>query len=336
MPVADGGDGTAAVMTQALGGRMVTVATVDASGRPVEARYGLIAPYMAVIELASASGLGLIAPDERDPLRFSTFGTGLMIADAIGRGCRRIELCVGGSATNDAGTGILAALGFRFTDAAGNVLEPCGASLSAIEKIDSSASLPQLHDCTFTVACDVDNPFCGPHGAACVYAPQKGADEEAVRRLDDGMCRFARLLKECYGTDVLSRPGAGAAGGTAGTLVAVLGARLVPGARMVLGALGFDEAMRSADLVITGEGCMDAQTLHDKAPMAVMRQAVEAGVPVIGIGGRIDSSEALLRSGFSDLIEVSPREMSLCEAMRPEVARGNISGSVANYFQKFR
>lgn len=323
-PIGDGGEGTAAAVTTAGNGVTVSAETVDPLGRPISASYGILPDGTAVIDLAAASGLTLLAPAERNPMLTSTRGTGLLIADAIGRGCRDIVLCIGGSATNDAATGILSALGFRFLDRAGRQLAPCGASLAEIASIIPSDAFKAV----FTVAADVTNPFYGPEGAARVYGPQKGADADMMARLDAGMCNFAAIVELLTGIDMQKIPGSGAAGGTGGAMAALLGARLIDGAGMVIRLENLEEKIKNAALVITGEGCIDSQTLSGKGPYAVMKLARKLHVPVLGIGGRIEDREALLKAGFSALCITTPENMPLERAMQPDVARANIISAI--------
>lgn len=323
-PIGDGGEGTAEAVTAAGGGTMVSVATVDPLGRPIIASYGILPDHTAVIDLAAASGLTLLKADERNPMLTSTFGTGRLIVDAFGRGCGNIVLCIGGSATNDAATGLLSALGFDFLDAEGRRLRPCGAVLGEIASIIPSEAFKG----TFSVAADVTNPFYGPRGAARVYGPQKGAGAAMVERLDAGMRNFADVVERQTGIDVQDIPGSGAAGGTGGAMAALLGARLINGAEMVIKLENLKEKIEGAALVITGEGCIDSQTLSGKGPYAVMKVARSLDVPVLGIGGRIEDARQLLRAGFSALCQTTPENMPLERAMQPEVARENIISAI--------
>lgn len=320
LTMADGGEGTAEALGAALGGDFRTRTVRGPLGDPVEASY-LVTGSMAVIEMARASGLTLVPPQRRSPALASTYGTGELIADALGRGCRDCLVCIGGSATNDGGMGALAALGWRFLDAAGEVLEPVGASLGKVARIEGGGAIPALKECRFRVACDVDTPFFGPSGAAAVFAPQKGADAATVRLLEEGMAHFAAVVRDATGVDIGSMPGAGAAGGLGGALHAFLGAELLPGAEMVLDALGFDALAAGADLVITGEGRMDGQTLHGKAPAAVLARAQRLGVPVLALVGSLAGEKP---AGFRDVLTVTPPGMPTQWALWPETARLNI------------
>lgn len=330
IPLGDGGEGTAAALTAALGGNLCRCRAHDPLMRPIEASYGLSADgTTAVIEMAAASGLTLLSPAERDPWIASTYGTGELIRDALERGCRRFWIGIGGSATNDAGTGMLQALGFRFLDKEGRTLGMGGKILGEIHAVDRSGVLPELREASFTVACDVDNPFCGERGAAYVFARQKGADEAMIRRLDEGMARFARLVRLTEGVELRDLPGAGAAGGLGGGFVAFLRAELKPGIRLVLDALRFEERARGADLVLTGEGKIDGQTCQGKAPVGVLRAAARLGIPVIALGGAVEEVDALCREGFLAAVPIQPGPVSLARAMEPSSARRDLIRTVS-------
>ena len=323
--LADGGEGTAEALVSTLGGEWVEVEVFDPLMRPIRARYGVVDDGdTAIIEMAEASGLTLLAEEERNPLKTSTYGTGQLIADALKRGCRKILVGIGGSATNDAGTGMLSALGFRFFDAEGHLLAGCGESLERVATIDSSHILPELKSVDIRVACDVTNPFCGPQGAAYVFAPQKGADRQMVERLDKGMWHFAEIIKQYNKVDVTHLSGAGAAGGLGGAFSALLGAQLCQGVELVLDALHFEELLKGCDLVVTGEGRIDRQTLMGKAPMGILKAATRRGIPVIAIGGSVERCPELEHSGFSSILSINEEGLPLHLAMRPEVAKENI------------
>ena len=325
LAVADGGEGSMDALMTTLGGKPVRLMVSDPLGRPVEAEYSWIDGSTAVIEMARASGLTLLAPEERNPLLASTYGTGQLIADALDKGCRRFMICIGGSATNDAGTGMLEALGYRFMDSAGNILKGCGEAFGRISSIDVSNVHPALTESEFIVACDVDSPFCGPDGAAYVYGPQKGASPEMVEQLDRGMRHFARIIFQVTGVDVTDMPGAGAAGGLGGALKAFLRAEISRGADMVLDAVHFDDAIKDADLVITGEGRIDSQTLTGKLPYVVARRAALQNIPVVALCG---CSEVDSLPVFLSIHPISPVDMPLSSAMEPDIASMNIMDTV--------
>jgi glycerate kinase len=302
-PVADGGEGTVA-MVLAAGWDPLEVAVSGPAGDPVRATLALSPAgtprRTAVVELATASGLGLLPGGRPDPLRASTRGTGQLVAAALGSGVERLVLAIGGSATTDGGAGLATALGARFLDRTGAELPPGGGALSDLDRIDVSGLDPRLREVDVVVASDVDNPLTGPQGAARVYAPQKGASPEDVAVLDAGLARLAEVLRRDLGVDVARVPGAGAAGGVGAGALAFLGARLTPGIDLLLDLVGFDDALAGSDLVVTGEGSVDAQTLAGKAPMGVARRAYGAGVPVLLLAGRIDLDDGA-RAAFRDL-----------------------------------
>ena len=323
--VADGGEGTVEALVQTLGGEEVRIVASDPLMRGVEVCYGIVdGGRTAVMEMSAASGLPLLAPEERNPLKTTTYGTGEMIADALARGCRKFLVGIGGSATNDAGVGMLRALGFRFLDAEGQELVGGGEILDKITTIDDSGALEALHEAEFVVACDVTNPLYGPEGAAYVFAPQKGADAAMVEQLDGGLRNFAEVVKRYNGEDVASLQGAGAAGGLGGGFKALLGARLERGIEMVLGAMRFDDIIAGSDLVVTGEGRLDSQTVMGKTPSGVLRAACKQGIPCIAIGGAIEYCKELAESDFAALFPVVSGPVSLERAMQRDVAEANV------------
>ena len=323
--VADGGEGTVEALVQTLGGERVSVMVHDPLMRPIEACYGIVnSGRTAVIEMSAASGLPLLAAQERNPLKTTTYGTGEMIADALGRGCREFLIGIGGSATNDAGVGMLRALGFRFLDAEGAELVGGGEILEHIYSINNSGALPSLRDATFRVACDVTNPLYGPEGAAYVFAPQKGADEAMVERLDAGLKNFAEVVKRYNGEDMATLSGAGAAGGLGGGFKALLGAHLERGVDMVLEAIRFADIIKECDLVVTGEGRLDCQTMMGKTPSGVLQMAKSQGIPCVAIGGAIEKCKELEQSGFAIMLSVTPENIPLAQAMQREVAMANV------------
>lgn len=325
IPVADGGEGTMEVLVEALEGRMVLCVVHDPLMNPITARYGISGDgRTAIMEMAVASGLTLVPPFSRNPLRTTTYGTGELIKDALGRGCRNFLIGIGGSATNDAGTGMLQALGYRFLDADGYELGTGGEILNQIHAIDNSGVLPQLRDATFTVACDVNNPFYGENGAAFVYARQKGADEAMIRTLDNGLRHFSQVIESSCRTRIDELPGTGAAGGLGGGCVAFLGATLKPGIRMVLDALRFEERIKGADLIITGEGKLDKQTGMGKTPYGVLQAGMRQGIPVLAIGGSVEDADVLNTYGFLAVLPILPYPVALEQAMDKDFTCQNI------------
>lgn len=303
LTVADGGEGTAVALAQATGGRLVGACVTDPVGRHLKASYALLPYGQAVIEMAAASGLTLVAGPERDPLTTSTYGTGQLILDALDRGARDITLALGGSATNDGGMGMARALGARLLDQDGCELEGRGADLARVAAIDASALDPRLGAASFHALCDVDNPLLGPRGATRVFGPQKGAGPEALNLLESGMRAYAHLLAEVAGFDVSQVPGAGAAGGLGAASLAYLGADLVPGIDRILDLMAFDDLLAQADLVVTGEGHADGQSVHGKVVGGVGRRCRRAGVPCLAlVGGMNPDATALLGLGVDALV----------------------------------
>ncbi|MDR0845820.1 MAG: glycerate kinase [Tannerella sp.] len=330
IPVADGGEGTIPALVSAMNGRLISCSVHDPLMNLIQTEYGISGDgETAIIEMASASGLTLVPQEQRNPMLTSTFGTGELIKDAILRGCRNLLIGIGGSATNDAGTGMLQALGFRFLDKDGIELKDKGGQiLSRICSIDHSHALSQLQETIFTIACDVNNPFSGENGAAFVYARQKGAGDEMVRQLDRGLNDFAAVIKETEQKEIDAIPGAGAAGGLGGGFIAFLQASLKPGIQMVLDALRFDERIRNADLIITGEGRLDRQTGMGKTPAGVLEAGKKQHIPVIAIGGSVEETGDLIQQGFRAVFPVQPGPVTLEQAMDKSFACMNIERTV--------
>ncbi|MGF1663365.1 MAG: glycerate kinase [Kineosporiaceae bacterium] len=304
VPMADGGEGTLDRLLSAWGGREVVRVVPGPLGRPVAARYGLLrGGAAAVVELAAASGLAALEGAAPDPLQASTRGTGELVLDAVSRGAREVVVCVGGSASTDGGSGLLAALGFRVLDDHGRVLPDGGAALRHAASVDADEVPETVRAARFRVACDVTNPLLGPRGAAAVFAPQKGAGPEDVALLEAGLSRWAEVLgrtAEAAGgpgpQEIAGAPGSGAAGGTAAGLVALLDAAAVPGAELVADAVGLAGALAGADLVLTGEGRLDEQTADGKVVSVVCRLARAAGVPAVAVAGGVGGSLAGLHA----------------------------------------
>jgi glycerate kinase len=323
--VADGGEGTMEAIVRSLNGNIIEKTVNDPIGRNIKARYGIIDNgQTAVIEMAEASGLVLLKPKERNPMQTTTYGTGELIVDAIRRGCRKMLIGIGGSATNDGGTGMLSALGFRFLDEKGNVLYGRGSELNKIALIDTHQVLPELRECEFIVACDVTAPLYGPNGAAYVFAPQKGADTEMVEALDKGLKNFAKAIKLFNGKDIAYMPGGGAAGGMGAGMCALLDARLGRGIDMVLDAIRFDEIIKGSDIVVTGEGKIDRQTSMGKTPSGILRRASNQNIPVIAIGGQVEWCDELRQSGFADIICINEEGQPTEKAMQRSIAYENM------------
>ena len=317
VPVADGGEGTVDAMVAATGGRRETVVVSGPLGERVEAFYGLTGDgATAVIEMAAASGLALVPPARRNPLRTSSRGTGELIRAALDAGARRFILGIGGSATNDGGAGMVQALGARLLDAEGRALDGSGGDLARLERIDVSALDPRLAECRIEVACDVDNPLTGPRGASAVFGPQKGATPEMVQVLDANLAHLARIVERDLGVSVDRVPGAGAAGGMGAAMLAFFGATLKPGIEIVTAAVDLDAHVRDADLVITGEGRIDFQTVHGKTPIGVARVAKRHGKAVIGIAGSLGANVGVVHEhGIDAVFSVLSRPCTLEEAL---------------------
>jgi glycerate kinase len=316
MPVADGGEGTVQAMIDATSGRRIEVTVSGPLGEPVPAFYGLTGgDLVAVIEMAAASGLALVAPHLRNPLRTSSHGTGELIRCALDAGARRFVLGVGGSATNDGGAGMLQALGVRLLDAQGADLAPGGGALAQLARIDASHLDPRIKECIFDIACDVSNPLVGPQGASVVFGPQKGATAEMVRQLDANLLHYANVIARDHGAEIADVPGAGAGGGISAAMMAFLGGRLRPGSEIVTDAIGLDLALHDADLVITGEGRVDSQSIHGKTPIGVARVAQRHGKPVIAIAGSLSADSAVVHlHGIDALFGAVSRPCSVDEA----------------------
>ena len=319
VPIADGGDGMLHALSTTLGATSQSLVAHDPLGRAITTHYALSGDT-AIIEMAQISGLALLNGEERNPMLTSSYGLGEVMRDALDRGVRSMILGIGGSATNDCGMGMLEALGYRFYDAQGKVLTSSGDAMCRVARIDAKHADAGLSKCDIVVASDVDNPLYGEHGAAWVYAPQKGATKAMVEVLDKGMRSFAEVV----GGDYHTMAGAGAAGGVGYALMALLGATLKPGIELVLDSVGFDALLDDAQLVITGEGRIDRQTLMGKGPSGVLRRAMMRGVPVIALGGRVEWCDELRSSGFERIYEATPEGMALDEAMQKTTAQQNI------------
>lgn len=284
LPAADGGEGTVDAFLTALGGEKHPCTVCGPLSDPVEAFYGLLPDGTAVIEMAACAGLPLVGA-QKDPERTTTYGVGQLILSALDRGVRRFLIGLGGSATNDGGCGCAAACGVRFYNADGCAFVPTGRTLTHIARIDPTLRDPRLAESTFTVLCDIDNPLCGPQGAAAVFGPQKGADEAMVARLDAALAHLARLWQRDLGLSLSEVPGGGAAGGMGAGMAAFFGGVLRPGIDLLLDQADFDRLAASASLILTGEGCLDGQTLRGKTVSGVVRRAKPFGVPVIAVAG---------------------------------------------------
>ena len=316
VPIADGGDGTVDALVAGADGQHRVLRVRGPLTDPVDADYGVIdGGKTAVIEMAKAAGLALLPQDKRDPRVTTTYGVGELLQHAYDGGARHFIVGIGGSATNDGGAGMAQALGYHLLDAQGHELPPGGLALQNLARIHVGGMHANWTDAQVDVACDVTNPLTGPSGASAVYGPQKGATPEMVAELDAALKHFAEIIRRDLGVDVVPLPGAGAAGGLGAGLVAFTGARLRPGAEMVMEALNLDDRIKGADLVITGEGRLDSQTARfGKGPAAVARHARKAGIPVVGLAGGI-ADEAELRLLFDGLEATVVEPCTLEEAI---------------------
>ena len=322
-PVADGGDGTLEALVAATKGEFRRDRVSGPLGDPVDADWGVLGDRAtAVIEMARSSGLVLVPPQRRDPRLTSTRGLGQLMERSLAAGHRRMVVGLGGSATNDGGAGMAQAMGIRLLDDLGVDLQPGGATLAGLARIDASGLDRRIPQSAIIAAIDVTNTICGPQGAAAVYGPQKGATPEMVRELDGALARMVEVVRRDLGVDVESLPGGGAAGGLGAGLVAFLGARLEPGAELVCRALGLDDRLHGADLVIVGEGRLDAQTAFDKAPMVVARHAAALGIPVLAVAGSLGPGhETLFGLGITAAAAVAADDASVADAMRRAAPR---------------
>jgi len=317
VPIADGGEGTVEALSTATHGRIVSQQVIGPLGQPVEACWGVLGDgETAVIEMAAASGLTLVPNEQRNPCITTTYGTGQLIQSAMEQGIRKFIIGLGGSATNDGGAGMAQALGAKFLDSAGHEIAYGGAALASLAAIDLTGLDARLSQSTIMVACDVDNPLCGPRGASAVYGPQKGATPELITKLDAALQQFALVAKAATGRDAAEQPGAGAAGGLGAGLLFFTNAILKPGVEIVLEAIGFSRLVKQANLVITGEGNTDFQTAFGKAPVGVAKIASQYNVPTVCLSGGLGKDhEQVLKHGIQGVMSIIPHPMSLDECI---------------------
>ncbi|MEI0538411.1 glycerate kinase [Brachyspira pulli] len=315
IPVADGGEGTVDSILYAAGGNIKKVNVKNPSGKIIEAKYGIINKEKAVIEMAEASGITLVDDDIRNPLKYSTYGTGELIKDAMNNNIKEILIGIGGSATNDCGIGMANALGYKFLDENNNEIEPIAENMIKVASIDDSNVDKRIFDIKINVACDVINPLYGENGATAIYGKQKGVTEESFDILDNGLKNIARIVKEKFNKEIDHIEGSGAAGGLGGGLVAFCNAELKSGIDAVLDIIDFEDKIKDASLIITGEGAIDGQTKKGKVPVGVARRA--NGIPVIAIVGDIrDGAEAVYDMGIVSIMPALKRAMPLDEAIK--------------------
>lgn len=328
-PVADGGEGTVDALVQGMGGRFVSVRVKNPLGEEIDAVYGIVNENTAIIEMSAAAGITLVAPEQLDPMKTTTYGVGQMIRDAIEKGCRNFVVGIGGSATNDGGVGMLQALGFAINDAHGKPVSFGAKGLSEIAEIREENALPALKECTFRIACDVVNPLCGENGCSYIYGPQKGAAARQIPQMDGAMAHYAKVTAEKRSCGDPDAPGAGAAGGLGFAFMAYLDGKLLPGIDLILQLIRLEESIQGADLVLTGEGKMDGQTAMGKAPVGIARLAKKYGKPVFAFAGAVlRDAKACNQVGIDALFPIVRTPCSLQDAMDKDNARQNMRDTV--------
>lgn len=334
-PLADGGEGTTDTLVSGLGGQMESISVVGPHGKKVVAEYGIIRESKtAIMEMATAAGITLVSGKERNPLNTTTFGVGEMIADAIKKGCRNFIIGIGGSATNDGGLGMLSALGFEFLDRKGTPVEIYGRGLEHVVSISDIGVLPELGECSFSIACDVTNPLCGENGCSFVFGPQKGATPEVAEKMDKWLKNYAELAKTVFDTVDPEYPGAGAAGGLGFAFRTFLNGKLEPGIDLILEKTNLESYIKDADIVVTGEGKLDFQTAMGKAPVGVARLAKKYGKTVIAFAGAVSRDATECNKNDIDAFFPILREICTLErAMEKEYARENLSSTVEQVFR---
>ena len=334
-PLADGGEGTTDALIEGMNGERIDLTVTGPMHTPVDAYYGYLKDTnTAVMEMASAAGITLVPDSEKNPLLATSYGVGEMINDAIQRGCRNFIIGIGGSVTNDGGIGMLKALGVRFLDVNGEDAGEGGQALAKVARIDVSGMNPLLKECHIQVACDVNNPLCGENGSTYVYGPQKGVTEDMKKTLDEAMAHFARVTSETLENDYMNTPGAGAAGGLGYAFLAYTGAALTPGIELILDAVGLEEELSGADVVVTGEGRLDFQTAMGKAPVGVARLAKKYNAKVIAFAGSVTKeATACNKEGIDAFFPILRGVCTLAEAMDPVAARNNMTATVEQVFR---
>ena len=334
-PLADGGEGTTDALIEGMNGERIDLTVTGPMHTPVDAYYGYLKDTnTAVMEMASAAGITLVPDSEKNPLLATSYGVGEMINDAIQRGCRNFIIGIGGSVTNDGGIGMLKALGVRFLDENDEDAGEGGQALAKVARIDVSGMNPLLKECHIQVACDVNNPLCGENGSTYVYGPQKGVTEDMKKTLDEAMAHFARVTSETLENDYMNTPGAGAAGGLGYAFLAYTGAALTPGIELILDAVGLEEELSGADVVVTGEGRLDFQTAMGKAPVGVARLAKKYNPKVCGFARCFTTdATACNKEGIDAFFPILRGVCTLAEAMDPVAARNNMTATVEQVFR---
>lgn len=334
-PLADGGEGTVEALALGMNGRIETIKVTGPLGDMVEASYGIIdETKTAIIEMSAAAGITLVAEPDRNPLNTTTYGVGEMISDAINKGCRNFIVGIGGSATNDGGIGMLQALGYSFLDAAGNQIQFGAKGLSVLETISDEHVNPQLKDCNFKIACDVTNPLCGKNGCSAIYGPQKGATPSMITQMDEWLSDYAHLTQEKYPKASMTQPGTGAAGGLGFAFLSYTNAVLESGIKIVLDETRLESYIADADIVITGEGRLDGQTVMGKAPIGVADIAKKYQKPVIAFSGCVaEDATTCNQHGIDAFFPILRTVTTLDDAMCPETARKNMVAAVEQVFR---
>ena len=337
-PLADGGEGTVEALVAGCGGRLTKVSVTGPLGKPVVCPYGIIdETHTAIIEMAGAAGITLVSAQERNPLNTTTYGVGEVILDAIKNGCRRFLVGIGGSATNDGGIGMLQALGFDMLDKNGNPVELGAKGLRKLTRITTDHVVPELFECTFRIACDVTNPLCGKQGCSAIFGPQKGADATMIMQMDKWLANYAALAKEAFPNADATYPGAGAAGGLGFAFLTFLHGTLESGIKIVLEETKLRDYVQRADIVVTGEGCLDGQTVMGKAPIGVAKIAKEYGKPVIAFSGCVTKDAiACNEHGIDAFFPVLRMVTTLDKAMNTANAMQNMEDTVEQVFRLIR
>lgn len=334
-PLADGGEGTVEALTMGMGGELVKIFVTGPMKKRTVCVYGYVRKSnTAIIEVAQAAGINLVCGNEKNPLKASSFGVGENIKNALEKDVRKFIIGLGGSVTNDCGTGMLEALGYKFFDSDGNQIEGNGGNLLKIKDIDDSGAIKSLKDCDFEIACDVTNPLCGKNGASYVFGPQKGAGEDTIKILDDGCKNFAQCVKKKYGINGTDTPGAGAAGGLGYCFSAFFNSKMKSGINIVINEIRLEDDFKDADYVVTGEGRIDFQTSMGKAPSGVTALAKKCGAKVIGLAGCITEDAVKCNEmGMDAFFSILPKTMTLEEAMCKKNAVKNIKNTSEQIFR---
>ena len=334
-PLADGGEGTVDALTCGMNGELQTITVTGPLGTPVECQYGIVADsHTAIIEMSGAAGITLVPDGLRNPMNTTTYGVGEVICDAIHKGCRRFIVGIGGSATNDGGIGMLQALGYGILDEDGNPVSRYGKGLADIAQITNDNVLSELSECSFKIACDVTNPLCGDQGATAIYGPQKGATPDMVQKMDGWLAHFAQIAKETYENADPEVPGTGAAGGLGFAFLTFTNAVLESGIKIVLEETHLEDYVKDADIVVTGEGRLDGQTVMGKAPIGVANAAKKFGKPVLGFAGCVTKDAVACNdAGIDAFFPILQGVVTLEEAMDAENAKHNMSATVEQVFR---